>query len=584
MIRIMHKLVSAVLLAGAAAWPLLSPAATLTVQSMPPGAKINVDGRELQATTPVMIEVQPGRHVIRLEKQGCQPVSRMVEAYSGKAFASFNLSPKKEPSAAPRLSAGKESSRDKDKSRNAEVRPQRRKSDSVTYKNKERPPSNEPVKFSYRNSDRKDPGTPGNILPEENPFSNWMDSDERKRAQKSPQAKSPGIEKKARTKSAGKSEERDEAKERGPIEIAHLETREKRVFPLVHREPAGEEKKSREKLDAKPAGKEGENSNAPTPAKAEKRSRKEKETKPGPRSLKEFAEKTPAPKIPAPRVDWPKPAETMLAEAAAKLPSFPEKLNILLLGLDRRDREGIFADGPVIPLPRLKKIPALSDVIMVVQLDFIDNQVRVVSVPRDTRAYIPGRGYRKINSAYALGKEKLAKRVVERFLKINIHRTMVADYRGAKKCISIFKKLGMGYRGYSEKELFWHLRKRSFPRGDLTRIERQQRFIKHAMTEYMRFTNDSLAAKGAVAVVKRSLLDMAVKQALKVVDTDLTPQEIKLMTYAFRDYDPESMTMAYVRGRGAHVAAGEDDPGVYYIKPFARHTFDRIVARAESSP
>jgi len=288
-----------------------------------------------------------------------------------------------------------------------------------------------------------------------------------------------------------------------------------------------------------------------------------------------------APKYCAPRPEvwWPSSAETRMAKAAAALPTFPEQFNVLLLGLDRRDRRGILATGAEIPLERLRRIPARSDVIMVFQFDFAARQVRVVSVPRDTRVSF-GHGTGKINAAYAFGREPLARKVVSSFLNLPIHRSVVVDWRAAKQCIALYKGLNLDYNGFSEKEMFWHLRKRSFARGDFQRIERQQKFLATAWGQLLRFSNQARMADGPTASVTREMLEMAMQQAYETVETDLTWDEVRLLNYAFRDYDPTTMVMTQVPGVG--VLAGDSGSAVYYLSPVSRHTFTDLIVRAEN--
>lgn len=64
-----------------------------------------------------------------------------------------------------------------------------------------------------------------------------------------------------------------------------------------------------------------------------------------------------------------------------------EKINILLLGIDSEEDQF-----------------GRSDAIMVMQLNPVDNEMKIVSIPRDTRTEIIGRGIEdKINHAFAFG-------------------------------------------------------------------------------------------------------------------------------------------------------------------------------------
>ena len=75
---------------------------------------------------------------------------------------------------------------------------------------------------------------------------------------------------------------------------------------------------------------------------------------------------------------------------------------LLLLGSDRR-----YADIKA-------KIPPRSDTIMLVRLDPDKEATAVMSIPRDLKVRIPGRGTNKINQAYALGGPALTVRTIKR--------------------------------------------------------------------------------------------------------------------------------------------------------------------------
>lgn len=105
-----------------------------------------------------------------------------------------------------------------------------------------------------------------------------------------------------------------------------------------------------------------------------------------------------------------------------------EPLNILLLGVDRR--EGL--EG------------TRSDVNIVVHIDPRTRFASMLSIPRDTRVYIPDYGYYKINAAYMLGERDLAaagggptlaKRTVAAFLGIPIDYYAEVDFQGFQRII-----------------------------------------------------------------------------------------------------------------------------------------------------
>lgn len=64
-----------------------------------------------------------------------------------------------------------------------------------------------------------------------------------------------------------------------------------------------------------------------------------------------------------------------------------DAINVLVLGVDTRAAEG----------------DQNADVIMIARIDFVANEVRVVSIPRDLQVEVPGYGPSKINGAYNIG-------------------------------------------------------------------------------------------------------------------------------------------------------------------------------------
>jgi hypothetical protein len=68
--------------AGASA-PAAGPSGSLAVDSLPPGARVFLDGR-LVGTTPVVVDrITPGSHVVRLERTGYRRWSTSVDIVAG---------------------------------------------------------------------------------------------------------------------------------------------------------------------------------------------------------------------------------------------------------------------------------------------------------------------------------------------------------------------------------------------------------------------------------------------------------------------------------------------------------------------
>lgn len=167
-----------------------------------------------------------------------------------------------------------------------------------------------------------------------------------------------------------------------------------------------------------------------------------------------------------------------------------------------------------------------SDTILVATLDIDNENVRVLSIPRDTRMNIPGYGPQKVNHAYAYGKTELVRETVQRFLGVPISYYVKIDYDNFPKLVDlvggvdIFVGKAMNYidkRGHLEINIpagkqrmngetaLKYVRFRKDARGDIGRVHRQQQFMKamlHRMYEpenLVRFSTITDEVKNTVA-------------------------------------------------------------------------------------
>ena len=76
-----------------------------------------------------------------------------------------------------------------------------------------------------------------------------------------------------------------------------------------------------------------------------------------------------------------------------------------------------------------------SDTLMIATIDPRLDQATLLSIPRDTRVKIRGRGYDKINAAFAYGGVELAESTVENFLGIDIDHYVLINTRSFVKII-----------------------------------------------------------------------------------------------------------------------------------------------------
>lgn len=149
-------------------------------------------------------------------------------------------------------------------------------------------------------------------------------------------------------------------------------------------------------------------------------------------------------------------------------------VSVLLLGIDRRGTE-----------------QGRSDSIIVLTLNPDTNEGAMLSIPRDTKTEIVGRGYRdKINHAYAFGGAEMAIDTVENFLDIPIDYVVEADMEAFTEVvdalggITVMNKFAFSSDGYTfpvgevtlngEKALTYTRMRYDDPNGDFGRQERQR--------------------------------------------------------------------------------------------------------------
>ena len=122
-------------------------------------------------------------------------------------------------------------------------------------------------------------------------------------------------------------------------------------------------------------------------------------------------------------------------------PQVKEITNILLLGVDARNPE---------------EENGLSDTIIILTIDGINNVVKLTSILRDCYTYIPDREYpNKINAAYSFGGPELALRTVNRTFRMNIEKYVVVNMYGL---ISLIDMVGGVEVDVSQSEI-WAIRK-----------------------------------------------------------------------------------------------------------------------------
>lgn len=202
-------------------------------------------------------------------------------------------------------------------------------------------------------------------------------------------------------------------------------------------------------------------------------------------------------------------------------------INILLLGVDEGDNEHPGA-------------PRRSDTMIVASIDPEAGKVNLLSIPRDTKAAIPGhKGTEKITHAFFYGGPNLAMRTVEELLEIPIHHFVVIDWQAFIETIDIlggvdlYVESNMNYedpyanlaihlvRGYQHldgSQSGQYVRFRSDELGDIGRVQRQQRFLKALTEQTLQFGNVLKLPKFVQIIKEHITTDVSGVEMLKLAN------------------------------------------------------------------
>lgn len=242
----------------------------------------------------------------------------------------------------------------------------------------------------------------------------------------------------------------------------------------------------------------------------------------------------------------PSNSETELAvgieKPSQKIDSAKGTVNVLIVGLDN-------VDGA-----------SRTDAIALAIFDADNMGLRIASIPRDSRVYIPGRSWDKINHAYVYGGMNLLRETlvnltgmpIDYFVKINYKSfPRIVDMLGGvdiyvdKKLYyndysgKLFINIPKGQQHMDGKTALGYVRFRHDPLGDIGRVQRQQKFINIIMQKLK-----------SASIIPR--IPALLTEVLDAVDTDLAPLEaLKLLQFA-NDLPPDRIKMFMAPGKSGY--------------------------------
>ncbi len=225
----------------------------------------------------------------------------------------------------------------------------------------------------------------------------------------------------------------------------------------------------------------------------------------------------------------------------------PEK-NILIMGTDERKNE-----------------PSRSDTIIVLMLNSDTKKACFISLPRDSRVKIEGLKHKtKLNHAHATGGVDLARKTVENLLGIKINNYMETNFTGFENIIDLTGGIELdverrmyypqedinikkGMRKLDGHDALGYVRYRSDGKGDLGRIERQQKFIKELIAQNLKIGT----------LVK---LPKIIEELKNNVKSDLSVTDYLLLANDFKSMDTENVVFYQLPGKPEYLGGAS-----YYI-------------------
>jgi LCP family protein required for cell wall assembly len=222
----------------------------------------------------------------------------------------------------------------------------------------------------------------------------------------------------------------------------------------------------------------------------------------------------------------------------------PQKpFTVLLLGTDERPGE---ADSR-------------TDTMILAKIDPRQEKVWLLSIPRDTRAEIPGVGIDKINAANFHGGPALTVQTVQALLGVPVNHYIAMNFEGFQAMVDTLggvwidveveiddpkaashgsrtaQYIAPGYQLLDGEHALTFVRSRDFIDADFTRMKHQQQFFKALADQATRFGN----------VFK---LPVVVRDVAQYIQTDMSITQLADVALALRDMGGENVQAATLTG------------------------------------
>lgn len=218
-----------------------------------------------------------------------------------------------------------------------------------------------------------------------------------------------------------------------------------------------------------------------------------------------------------------------------------ERVNILFLGADARTPQD----------------QGFTDSINILSIDKRTKEISLLSIPRDTRVQVAGKGVDKINHAYAYGDINTTIDTVENFLNVRIDYYILVDFTDFKEMVDTLGGVTM--------EVEPHI---SAARPELHGKTGVSKLTGEETLIYVRFRQDSESEGGRMkrhreaikAIINEALNPSNILQAPNVlnqlrgdVKTDIPPLETTVIEKLVTGFDIDNAKTGVIAGEYKHI-------------------------------
>ena len=192
-----------------------------------------------------------------------------------------------------------------------------------------------------------------------------------------------------------------------------------------------------------------------------------------------------------------------------------------------------------------------SDTIMLFSISEKEENINVISIPRDLKVKIGG-GFQKINTALAIGKESLAVQTVKDVTGVPIHDYITVNFRAVKDVINalggidfyvpqnmhyedpyqdLYIHLNKGQQHLDGAKALQLLRFRSYPMADIQRTNVQRDFIQAVIDQKLTVANVGKIPEIYDAVSKNIRSSMSLAELTQYATTVMGMKELKFNSF-----------------------------------------------------